>query len=586
MKKYFFLLFIILGILLLGGCKKKLTEEYYVDIPAPGSISEYDVSINSENVGDTIVANYPCLKYDIDYPDNCSAKAEIRHNFKTDTINIRHSGYIPVPNDDDRMQLKILIYDKSEDQGAGSISGRSGIAVDSLEWPIIVDMKPTKLDINLNAMSDKEYKLSWSEPVEYYGKPSYYEIRQYNEENKIVATEAFAILKELTPNSYFSVKAFYDYEYLNTWEGGFLFSMQTRIITEEISNDQILLSWEPIYNSVYTVQIGDSLQISYIVDTSILIKTPPFGIQEGIMVTAKFGALQETTYGSFRREKDLKQSATNLFLLNPENDELYSAATNNLYCYQLPDFNIVGQNTGTFSDFSSICYVASKSKFIGVAGNLCEVFTKKSLTREKTINLASVANHTKVTLSSDNIIHILSLYSDKLSCETYGLVNGEFISSFPLEEPRDKLNTDMDISINGKYIYVYDHVYQQFSYYVKSSSGYEIIRSEEIPYESLSFNPNNEEELFVQKEGIVEVLNCSDLSSKREIQVVEGKMCNIDPKSNNMLFDAETKLIITNASGTILLEIDFKKSSSLYKAQLLGNAILYENYALDISKYL
>lgn len=571
--------------ILFSACERKLTEENYVDVQEPEALKNYNVEINEENAGTTIVAHYPCLKYRVDYPDNCSAKIEISHNTRKDTIYIRKTGYIPIPNDDTEIGLKMLLFNKSEDSGTGSLAGRAGVPLDSMEWKVKLDMQPTKLQVDARINSQNKYELFWTKPVAYYGAPSYYEVRQYDED-KIITTDTLAVLDTLKHNIYYTVKAFYENEYMNTWEGEMLFNMSTRITAAELSNEQLQISWTHAYNAVYDLYLGDSLIASNLSDTSFIAKNIAFGAETIIKVAAKFGTAAESSFATYRRGIELDQCATDLFEYGAADNVVYAAGEQFLYCYQLPDMKRLAENSGV-ENYSAIRASADASKILGVSGKTCDIFVKKNLTRERVVNLQKATEAAKVAMSDDQIIYLLALYPDRLHCEKYNPASGTpFLTSFELEVPQDKLNTEMDISVNGKYIFVYDRVFQRWDYYVESDEGYTTLHNESTVYEKFCFNPNNEEELFAQRERFIEVLNCADLSVKKEIPIPAGKLCNIDPKTGNFLCETEDQLLILNGDGALLKAVDFKRSNSLNQPILIGATLFYERYFLDISKYL
>lgn len=583
MKKKFIPL-ILFCLILFGACERKLTEENHVDAEKPAPLTNYNMEINDENAGTTITVHYPCLKYKFNYPDDCSAKIIISHDRKKDTVAIRQTGYIPIPTNDLEVGLKLLLFDKSEDSESGSLAGRSGIPVDSLQWKIIPDMKPTVLSVDAR-LHQEGYQLYWSKPIAYYGDPSYYEVKQYGIE-KIITHDTLISLDTLRNNVYYTVKAVYDNEYMNTWEGEMFLSLKTEITAQELSNEELQISWTPAYNAVYDLFLGDSLQASDIKDTAFIVKNVAFGEETIIKVAAKFGTLEELTFATFKRGTELGQSETNIFEYGAVDNVIYSVSEASIYSYQPPEMQRIASNSSALSkNYTAIRRSIDESKILGVSGNICEIFLKKNLTRERVVNLRGTADAAKVTMSNDQTIYLLALYSDAMRCEKYSLNSG-FLEEFELKTPQDKSTVEMDISINGKYIYVFDRMYNRFDYYTASDNGYDTLYNDLSPYEKFCFNPRNEEELYAQRENVIEILNCADLSVKKEMRISEGKLCNIDPKTGNLLCEAEDKLLILDHNGIPLLTVNFKSASLLHQPYLIGGILFYEKHFLDISKYL
>lgn len=590
-RKYLFVAISLL--LILGSCRKEPDKEYFLDIPEP-DLSALQIELNADNIGDTIRAPYPYLKYTLAMPEGFSARISTEREKLGYIPYALPSSYIKVPMDQGVFTLYAAIFQTSED--GGSVAGNSNYAETIMEWTILPNPQPMTLNVDLQLNNKNEYEVFWESPSDYYGEVDHYRIT--NDYHGSVETQdtfcAYPTMR-FPADEDFKVTAFFKNELVNTWTGEAIFNLKTSIYVEETTAvDKISVSWDRVYNALYDVYIDEKLKVSNLSDTTAIIESSlAFCRSCDVKVVAKLGKYEGSSSLKYTRGKEVKYQKDALYAYNLAENLLYLLNLSEVYCLELPDLNRIIESVPIQYSLESIYYEANNDEVLVVtASGNCWVLSAKNLELQRIIKFdydyygGIYFCHLFV---EENELTVFRQYYDGVFCEKYNYQSGEFIGSEKITADFS-MNSDFYFSGNGKYLVTYDKINKIFRYFVENAETekHEEVLSENTEYTRFCFNTNNEEELFAQKGSTIEVLNVKDLSVKRKIELnATGKTRNMDVKTGNFLYLTEnnTAIIFSN-DGRKLFEIGFHEDNSFYKAALMGDVLMYQGYALDVSKYL
>lgn len=495
--------------------------------------------------------------------------------------------------DAESLRLKFVI-NPTPNSPPESISQNLGLeqSAYSYEWYVLVDPKPMTLNVKARVNKDNDFEIYWDKPDPYYGEVDYYLMPPFFV-NSPQTTDTFYVLHDIEINIPHSrdVRAYFKDSYLEYWEGGVIIDSYTEITAEELSNDSLRISWNPVFNAVYDLTIGDNSFIDY-KDTCVTVGNIPFGYsgRTKIRLKVKLGDFYINIERTYKRGVAIASNGSDIYY-NPIENVLYSREYGDVSSYKLPELTFIAKSKTSVSENTELIYSLPNSpKILTIGSNVCDIFSGKELVKERSIILTPFYSAIKQMAYNDanGALYLLSTpFYGTITCETYDYQNGTKTNSYPLKDIDYEEYSSIApyLSSDGRYIFIRGRKNGVLSCYEETTQGYVLIYEKEIPFDAMVLHPFHKHELYIQKGNSLEVMDMADFGLKRKIAIPDGRFCDIDPKNGNILLSTEGYAVILTPEGTPILKVANNDYNQPYQLNLKGDALISGEDALDISKY-